>query len=137
MYYEVISMDNNSKMKLMKTRIIRSYAWQRDIIIPLSQEFDCSSEELEEVFFDLFDMSTLEAFHSTFETAQDSCLAQKLNADLRLCWFTQTLEVISPEEGDALKEGLIDEIKNGKSYEDALKEGRLELFQLLKEKSKY
>ena len=137
MYHDVVSMDNNSKMKLMKTRIIRSYAWQRDIIIPLSEEFECDSEELEEVFFDLFDMSTLEAFHSTFETAQDACLSQKLNADLRLCWFGQTLEVISPEEGDDLKERLIDDIKNGKSYEDALKEGRLELFQLLKEKSKY
>ena len=130
-------MDNDSKMKLMKERIIGSYAWQRDIMIPLSEEFDCSSEELEEIFFELFDMSTLEAFHSTFESAQDICLAQKLNADLRLCWFIQTLEVISPEEGDDLKEKLVEEIKKGKSYDDALKEGRLDLFQLLKEKSRY
>ena len=121
----------------MKERIIGSYAWQRDIMIPLSEEFDCSSEELEEIFFELFDMSTLEAFHSTFESAQDICLAQKLNADLRLCWFIQTLDVISPEEGDDLKEKLVEEIKNGKSYDDALKEGRLDLFQLLKEKSRY
>ena len=130
-------MDGDAKLKLMQKRIIKSYAWQRDIIVPLSEEFDCTVDELEEIFFDLLDMGSLEALHASFESAEDICLYQKFNADLRLCWFTQTLEVISPEEGDALKEGLIDEIKNGKSYEDALKEGRLELFQLLKEKSKY
>ena len=32
---------------------------------------------------------------------------------------------------------LIEEIKNGKSYEDALKEGQLELFELLKREAKY
>ena len=32
---------------------------------------------------------------------------------------------------------LIKEIKNGKSYEDALKEGRLEVFELLKKEAIY
>lgn len=133
----MILMDNESKMKLMKQRIIRSYAWQRDIVVPLSKEFDCTVEELEELFYDLLDMDSLEALHSTFESAEDICLAQKFNADLRLCWFTGTLELISPEDGDRLKEKLVNEMKNGKSYEDALQEGRLELFQLLKEETKY
>lgn len=130
-------MDDDSKMRLMKERILGSYAWQRDIIKPLSEEFECTTDELEEVFFKLFDMSTLEAFHSTFETAQDFCLAQKFNADLRLCWFVGTLEIISEKESDELKERLIDEVKSGKAYEDVLKEGQLELFELLKEKSEY
>lgn len=130
-------MDDDSKMKLMKKRILGSYAWQRDIIKPLSKEFECSTEELEELFFKLFDMSTLEAFHSTFESAQDICLAQKFNADLRLCWFIETLEIITKEDGEKLKEKLVDEVKSGKDYDEVLKMGQLELFELLKKESEY
>ena len=128
-------MDDDSKMRLMKERILGSYAWQRDIIKPLSEGFECTPDELEDVFFKLFDMSTLEAFHSTFESAYDICLAQKFNADLRLCWFVGTLEIITENESDQLKQRLVDEVKSGKAYEDVLKEGQLELFELLKEKS--
>ena len=130
-------MDSDAKLRIMQKRIIKSYAWQRDIIVPLSKEFGCTGDELEDVFFDLFDLGTLEALHGTFESAEDICLYQKLNADLRLCWFSGTLEVISQPEAEELKMKIINEIKNGKSYEDALKDGRLDLFELLKEKSKY
>ena len=130
-------MDSDAKLRIMQKRIIKSYAWQRDIIVPLSDEFDCTVDELEDVFFDLFDLGTLEALHGTFESAEDICLYQKLNADLRLCWFSGTLEVISQSEAKELKMNVIKEIKNGKTYEDALKKGKLALFDLLKEKSKY
>ncbi len=131
----MIGMDDDAKLKLMQKRIIKSYAWQRDIIVPLSKEFDCTIEELEDLFFDLLDMDSLENLHGTFESAEDICLYQKLNADLRLCWFIGTLELIDPEEGRNLKMKLVNEIKSGKSYEDALKEGKLELFQLLKKEA--
>jgi energy-converting hydrogenase A subunit M len=82
-------------------------------------------------------MSSLQALHATFESAQDICLYQKLNSDLRLCWFNGTLEIISDEDAKNLKMKLVNEVKNGKSYEDALKEGQLELFELLKKEAKY
>ena len=132
-----MEMDDDAKLRLMQKRIIKSYAWQRDIIVPLSKDFDCTVEELEEVLFDSLDMSSLEALHATFETAQDICLYQKLNADLRLCWFSDTLELISREDGKNLKMKIVNEIKNGKSYEDALKEGQLEIFELLKKEAIY
>ena len=53
-----------------------------------------------------------------------------------MCWLIDTLEIIPREEGKNLKYKLVQEVKNGKSYEDALKEGRLELFELLKKESK-
>ena len=130
-------MDNDAKLRVMQKRIIKSYAWQRDIIVPLSKEFNCTVDELEDLFFSLFDLGTLEALHGTFESAEDICMYQKLNADLRLCWFIDTLEVISREDGKKLKMKLVNEVKNGKSYEDALKEGQLELFELLKKEAKY
>ena len=133
----MIGMDDKERLRLMQTRIIKSYAWQRDVIVPLSKDFDCTVEELEEVFFDLFDMDTLNGLHGTFESARDICLYQKFNADLRLCWFNGTLEVISTEDARNLKMKLVNEVKNGKSYEEALKEGQLELFELLKKESKY
>jgi energy-converting hydrogenase A subunit M len=132
-----MEMDNDAKLKLMQKRIIKSYAWQRDIIIPLSKDFDCTVDELEEVFFNSLDMSSLEALHATHESAQDICLYQKFHADLRLCWFNGTLELISDEDAKNLKMKLVSEVKNGKSYEDALKEGHLELFELLKKEAKY
>ncbi len=135
--YDVMEMDDDAKLELMQRRIVKSYAVQRDVLVPLSEEFDCTVEELEEVFFHLFDMSSLQALHATFESAQDICLYQKLNADLRLCWFNGTLEIISDEDAKNLKMKLVNEVKNGKSYEDALKEGQLELFELLKKEAKY
>ncbi len=130
-------MDDKERLRLMQTRIVKSYAWQRDVIVPLSKDFDCTVEELEDVFFDLFDMDTLNGLHGTFESAEDICLYQKFNADLRLCWFTGTLEVITPEDAKQLKMKLVNEVKNGKSYEDALKEGHLEIFELLKKEAEY
>lgn len=135
--YDVMEMDDDAKLELMQRRIVKSYAVQRDVLVPLSEEFDCTVEELEEVFFHLFDMSSLQALHATFESAQDICLYQKLNADLRLCWFNGTLEIISDEDAKNLKMKLVNEVKNGKSYEDTLKEGQLELFELLKKEAKY
>ena len=128
-------MDDDAKLRLIQKRIIKSYAWQRDIIVPLSNDFDCTTDELEEVFFDLLDLDSLEALHGTFESAQDICLYQKLNADLRLCWLIDTLELLPRESGRNLKMKLVKEIKNGKSYDDAVKEGKLELFQLLKKEA--
>ena len=130
-------MDDDARLKLMQNRIIKSYAWQRDIIVPLSKEFDCTNEELEELFFSLFDLDSLENLHGTFDSAKDICLYQKFNADLRLCWFIDTLEILPREKGKDLRYKLVQEVKNGKSYEDVLKEGRLELFQLLKDEAKY
>ena len=118
--YDVMEMDDDAKLELMQRRIVKSYAVQRDVIVPLSEEFDCTVEELEEVFFHLFDMSSLQALHATFESAQDICLYQKLNADLRLCWFNGTLEIISDEDAKNLKMKLVNEVKNGKSYEDLI-----------------
>ena len=75
------------------------------------------------------------SFHGTFKTAQDICLDKKFHADLRLCWYVGALEILTPQEADALKEKLVGEVKSGKAYEKVLKEGQLELFKLLKEKS--
>lgn len=130
-------MDDDARLKLMQNRIIKSYAWQRDVIVPLSKEFDCTTEELEELFFSLFDLDSLENLHGTFDSAKDICLYQKFNADLRLCWFIDTLEILPREKGKDLRYKLVQKVKNGKSYEDVLKEGRLELFQLLKDEAKY
>lgn len=133
----MIGMDDDAKLRVMQKRIIKSYAWQRDIVVPLSKDFDCTAEEVEDLFFSLFDLGTLEALHGTFESARDICLYQKFNADLRLCWFIGTLEIIPPEEGKKLKMKLVEEVKKGRSYEEVLKEGQLELFELLKREALY
>ena len=125
-------MDDEARLELMKKRIVGSYAWQRDLIGPLSKDFDCTTDELENLFFDLLDMSELESMHGRFETAHYSCLLKKLYADLRLCWFADSMELISKDEASELTEKLANEIINGKDYSDVLKEGQKELFTILK-----
>ena len=125
-------MDDEAKLELMKKRIVGSYAWQRDIIDPLSKDFDCTTDELEHIFFDLLDMAELENMHGRFETAQYLCLFKKLYADLKLCWFVDSMELISKDEADELTERLANEIIEGKDYSDVLKEGQKELFTILK-----
>ena len=46
-------MNDEEKLELMKDRIVKTYVIQKDIINPLSKDFDCTPEELEHVFFDL------------------------------------------------------------------------------------
>ena len=125
-------MDNKAKLNLMKKRVIRSFKWQEDIIIPFSSEFGCTTEELEDLFMDLLDMSSLEALHGTLEIANQKCLLERLDADLRLPWYVDTLELLSVEQGDEIKNKVADEIISGKSYDIALDDGRKELFNLLK-----
>ena len=125
-------MNDEEKLELMKDRIVKTYVIQKDIINPLSKDFDCTPEELEHVFFDLLDMSGVLSLHATFETAEYECLVMKFHADLRLCLFVNTLELISKEDANALKEKLANQVMDGKDYSEVLKEGQKELFQLLK-----
>ena len=96
-------MDNEAKLNLMKKRVIGSFKWQEDIIIPFSKEFGCTTEDLEDLFMDLLDMSSLEALHGTLEIANHKCLLERLDADLRLPWYVDVLELLSVEQGDELK----------------------------------
>ena len=125
-------MDDEAKLELMKDRIVKTYVCQKDIIKPLSKDFDCTPEEFEHIFFEKLDMSQLLAFHATFETSQYECLINKLHADLRLCWFIGTLELVSKEDADELKVKLAQKIMDGQDYSDVLKEGQKELFELIK-----
>ena len=125
-------MDNEAKLNLMKKRVIGSFKWREDIIIPFSKEFGCTTEDLEDLFMDLLDMSSLEALHGTLEIANQKCLLERLDADLRLPWYVDTLELLSVEQGDEIKNKVADEIISGKSYDIALDDGRKELFNLLK-----
>ena len=125
-------MDNEAKLNLMKKRVIGSFKWQEDIIIPFSKEFGCTTEDLEDLFMDLLDMSSLEALHGTLEIANHKCLLERLDADLRLPWYVDVLELLSVEQGDELKNKVANEIIDGKSNDIALDEGRKDLFNLLK-----
>ena len=66
-------MDNEAKLNLMKKRVIGSFKWQEDIIIPFFLFFGCTTEDLEDLFMDLLDMSSLEALHGTLEIANHKC----------------------------------------------------------------
>ncbi|WP_409200943.1 DUF1959 family protein [Methanobrevibacter sp. DSM 116169] len=125
-------MDKNEKLKMMKNRILDSYAWKRDVIVPLSEDFNVTTEEIENVLFKDMDMSSLSNTFATYETATVKCLLKRLHIDLNLCWIEDTLNLISKKDSDNLKLNLVNEINAGKEYNEVLKEGREKLFNFLK-----
>jgi len=119
-------------LHLMKMRIIESYRWRVDIIEPFSKEFGISEEQLEEILIKRLDMASLEALHPRFESSKRPCIKEKIHSDLRLCWFSDVMNILSEEETEQIKNKIADEIlKEDKSYENAINDGRKELLEYL------
>jgi len=123
--------ESESLMELMKGRILGSYRWQEDIIKPFSKEMGISPEQLEKILIRRLDMSSLEAIHPRFESSQYSCILDKIHSDLKICWLSDVMEILSIEEVDAIKNKIAKEVIEGKSYEDAIEDGKKELIEYL------
>ena len=117
----------------MKMRILKSYKWQEDIIIPFSKELEISPEELEDILMKRLDMSSLEALQPRFESSRLRCTKEKIHSDLKLCWLSDVMDLLTEEETEQMKNKVAFKIfKEDKSYEEALEEGRKELVEYLK-----
>lgn len=127
----VLEEKNESLMELMKRRILDSYRWQEDIIKPFSKEMGISPEELEKILMKRLDMSSLEALHPRFESSKYLCILDKIHSDLQICWLSDVMEIITKEESDAIKDKIAKEVVDGKSYEDAIADGKKELIEYL------
>ena len=125
-------MDNEEKMKLYKLRILRSFRWQKDIIIPLSKELGISSEEFEDILMNHLDMSSLNSLHSTYESSIPEVIMNKLEVDLKLFWYVDILELISKEEASDLKVQLSIKILDGYDYNQALEEGKQLILEMIR-----
>lgn len=126
-------MNDDERYTLMKQRIIRSFKWREDIVIPMAKEFEISVDEMEDIFMTSLDMSSIECLHSTFDSAKYLALKEQFYIDLRLFWLSGTLELITVEEAEDLKLRLANEVyMNGRDYDEVLAEGRQEILQKLK-----
>ncbi len=118
-------------MELLKKRILNSYRWQEDIIKPFSKNMDIEPETFEKILMKRLDMSSLEALHPRLESSRYSCIMDKIHSDLQICWISDVMEIISTEDANAIKDKIAKEVINGKSYEDAIVDGKKELIQYL------
>ncbi len=117
----------------MKRRIIKSFRWQEDIIIPLSRELKIIPEELEEILMKRLDMSSLEALQPRFESSKFRCTKERIHSDLKLCWLSDVMNLLTLEEAEEIKNSIASKIvTENESYEKALEEGRKELVEYLK-----
>ena len=126
-------MDDMERLKLMKQRILRSFKWHKDIVVPLADDFGISIEEMEDILMNDMDMSALECLHTTHEQGEFLCLKKSVYADLKLCWLSGILELVTNEEAKELTETLATEIWDGKDYDVAIKEGKDRILQILKD----
>ena len=126
-------LDEDKKLlETMKLRILRSFRWRDDVVIPLANVLEITAEEIEIILMKHLDMSSLDAIHPRFESARTKYLSEKLHSDLRLCLFCDVLEIITEEEAAKIKEKLVKGISNGKSYEEALKDGKKQILYFIK-----
>ena len=125
-------MDNDKELlEKMKLRIVRSFMWRKDVVIPLAKELDIYIEDCEKILMDNLDMSSLESLHATFESSRPKILKEKLHVDLQLTWLSDVLEIISYEEGERIKSSLAKEILKGKDYEEVLEKGKKQILDLV------
>ena len=125
-------MDNEEKMKLYKLRILRSFKWQKDIVIPLSEELGISNEEFEDILMKHLDMSSLSSLHSTYESTMPDVIMKKLDIDLKLFYYVDILELISQEDAMDLKVHLSLKILDGYDYDKALEEGKQSILEMIR-----
>ncbi len=117
----------------MKKRIIKSYKWREDVIIPFSEDLKIKPEELEEILMKRLDMASLEALQPRFESSKPRCTKERIHSDLKLCWLCDVMNIITDEDAENIKNKIVFEVlREGKSYEDALEDGRRELLEYLK-----
>ena len=122
--------EDKELLKKMKLRILRSFKWKKDVVSPLANELGITNEEFEKILMDHLNMSNLEALHSTFESARPSCLNQRLQADLRLCWLCDVMGIVTVDEANRIKMNLVEEIIDGKEYDKALEDGKKQILDL-------
>jgi energy-converting hydrogenase A subunit M len=126
------SENDEELLRTMKMRIVKSYRWQEDIIKPFSKELNISEEDLEEILIKRLDMSSLEAIHPRFESSKERCLKESIDADLRLCWLSDVMNLLSAQEADEIKTKIAREIlRDNKTYKKALEDGWKDLLEYL------
>jgi len=114
----------------MKKRILASYKWHQDVIIPFAKELEISPEELEEILMKRLDMSSLEAINPRFESSKFRCMKERIHADLRLCWLCDVMNILTEEESENIQNKIAYEVLNeDKSYDIAIEEGRKDLLE--------
>jgi len=114
----------------MKKRILASYKWQKDVVIPFARELEISSEELEEILMKRLDMSSLEAINPRFESSKLRCMKERIHADLRLCWLCDVMNILTEEESETIQNKIAYEVLNeDKPYDIAIEEGRKDLLE--------
>lgn len=125
--------DKDEKLlKVMKERIVRSYRWHEDVVLPMAEELKTTPEMFEEILMKHLDMSSLEALHARFESAKFNCTREKVHSDLRLCWLTDVMEIVTEKETEEIEIRITSEVVyNGKNYDEAIEDGRKELLEFL------
>ena len=122
--------ENVELLITMKKRILHSYKWREDVIIPFAKELEISTDELEEILMKRLDMSSLEAINPRFESSKLRCIKERIHADLRLCWLCDVMNIITKEKSNIIKNKIAYEILNkNKPYDKAIEEGRKNLLE--------
>ena len=48
-------------------------------------------------------MASLEALHARYESSQHYCIKEKVHADLKLCWLSDVMNILTNEQTEKIK----------------------------------
>jgi len=132
LYKPNTKIENEKLLITMKKRILNSYKWRKDVIVPFAAELEISPEELEQILMKKLDMSSLEAINPRFESSKLRCIKEKIHSDLRLCWLCDIMNIVTEEKSKAIVDKIAYEVlKENKSYDKAIEKGRKDLLENL------
>lgn len=124
--------ENEKLLITMKKRILSSYKWHENVVVPFSKELEISPEELEEILMKRLDMSSLEAINPRFESSKLRCIKERIHADLRLCWLCDVMNILTKEEAQTIQDKIAyNVLENNKDYKEAIEDGRADLLEYL------
>jgi len=126
------------KIKMCK---LESYAYKNNVLKPLSELFDLSIEEVEDLLAKNLDMARIESSHSSAEQATLFRLEKQIELDLGLDYLSH-LELLDTHQIDSIREETINELEssgrliydsNSKEYKRLIKDAKEKILKILRD----
>ncbi len=132
---------NDETIKKIKMWKLESYAYKDNVLKPLSELFDMSIEEVEDLLVKNLDMARIESSHSSAEQAKLFRLEKQIELDLGLDYLSH-MELLDAHQIDSIREEMINELEssgklnyesNSNEYRKLIKDAKEKILKILRD----
>lgn len=128
-------------IKKIKGWKLESYAYMDNVLKPLSELYDLSIEEVEELLEDNLDMARIESSFSSAEQARLFRMEKQIELDLGLDYLNH-LELLDRQQTNSIRQEIINELESSgilkydfdtKEYRNLIKKAKKKILKKLKD----